>query len=169
MFEALDFLEVDALPNDLVSNKGVMMYLRLQDGVNAPGMYYTDGTEWNLFLRAKNPNFLGTMRGPRYGEVVQTVTASAGSTTIDLSLGSYIVLTLNVASTITFTNIPATGTAAGFTLEVIYNGNVLSFAQTIKWPTKTVPTQTAAGSDVFALYSRNGTSFIGAQAMKDIG
>lgn len=169
MFEALDFLEVDALPLDLVSNKGVMMYLRLQDGVYAPGMYYTDGTEWNLFLRAKNANFLGTMRGPRYGEVVQLVTATTGATTVDLSLGSYTVLTLNVNTTVTFTNIPATGTAAGFSLEVVYGGMVLTFAQAVKWPKKTVPTQTVAGTDVFAFYSRNGTSFIGAQALPDIG
>lgn len=168
MLEALDFLEVDALPLDLASNKGVMMYLRVQDGEFSPGMYYTDGTEWNLFLRAKNSNFSGTMRGPRYGEVVQSITA-AGPTTIDLGLGSYIVLTVNAPSAITFSNVPASGTAAGFSLEVIYNGNAITFTQAVKWPAKTAPTQTVAGVDVFALYSRNGTSFVGAQALKDIG
>lgn len=169
MLEALDFLEVDALPNDLTSNKGVMMYLRQQDGAHAPGMYYTDGTEWVLFLRAKNPSFTGSMRGPRYSEVVQEVNATTASTSIDLDLGSHIVLNLTVNTTVTFTNVPATGTAAGFTLEVTYNGHTLTFGQLVKWPSKVAPVQTPAGTDVFTLYSRNGSTFIGAQALKDIG
>lgn len=169
MFEALDFLEVTALPDDLPSNKGIMMYLSQTDRDYEPGMYYTDGTSWILFLRALNPNFKGTLKGPRYGEVVQTVTANSASTNIDVSQGSYIVLTLGANTAITFTNLPATGTAAGFTLEVIYGGFAATFAQTVKWHTKTVPTQTPTGSDVFAFYSRDGATLIGAQAMKDIG
>lgn len=169
MFEALDFLEVEALPDDLATNKGVMMYLNQQDRDYVPGMYYTDGTEWNLFLRAKNPQFDGTIKGPRYGEVVQTITASAATVNIDVSLGSYIVLTLGVNTTVTFSNLPPAGTAAGFTVEVIYGGRTLTFAQTVKWHKKTAPAQTAAGSDVFAFYSRDGSTLTGAQAMQDIG
>lgn len=169
MFEALDFLEVEALPDDLAANKGVMMFLNQQDRNYVPGMYYTDGTEWNLFLKAKNPQFSGTIKGPRYGEIVQTVTASSSTTNIDVSLGSYIVLTLGVNTAVTFSNLPPSGTAAGFTVEVIYGGRTLTFAQTVRWHKKTVPTQTPAGSDVFVFYSRNGTTLVGAQAMQDIG
>lgn len=169
MLEALDFIEVVELPDDLAANKGIMMYLNQQDRDYVPGMYYTDGTEWNLFLKAKNPQFAGTIKGPRYGEVVQTITATTANTNIDLSLGSYVVLTLNVNTAVTFTNLPASGTAAGFTVEVIYGGRTLTFTQTVKWHKKTAPTQTTAGSDVFAFYSRDGVTLTGAQAMQDIG
>lgn len=169
MFEALDFLEVDVLPDALVSNRGVLMYLRTQDRTFVPGMYYTDGTEWQLFLRAKNANFTGTMRGPRYGEIVQEITADAATTTIDVSLGSYIVLTLGRNTAVTFSNLPAAGTAAGFTVEIIHAGFTATFSQTVKWNKKTAPTQTVAGTDVFAFFSRDGASLIGAQALEDIG
>lgn len=169
MLEALDFLEVDQLPDDLASNKGVLMYLSVQDRTYEPGMYFSDGTSWNMFLRSANPAFKGTLRGPRYGEVVQNVTATTANTTIDVSLGSYIVLNLNVNTAVTFTNLPAAGTASGFTVEVVYGGRTLTFTQTVRWHTKTVPTQTPAGSDVFVFYSRDGATLIGAQAMKDIG
>ena len=169
MLEALDFLEVDALPDNLVGNKGVLMYLRTQDRDYVPGLYHTHDGEWVLILRAKNPAFTGTMRGPRYGEVVQNVTATTANTTIDVSLGSYIVLNLNVNTAVTFTNLPPAVTAAGFTVEVVYGGRTLTFTQTVRWHAKTVPTQTPAGSDVFVFYSRDGATLIGAQAMKDIG
>lgn len=170
MLEALDFLEVNQLPDDLASNKGVLMYLAVQDRTYEPGMYFSDGTSWNMFLRSANPAFKGTLRGPRYGEIVQTITANSANTNIDVSLGSYIVLTLAQATAVTFTNLPAAaGTAAGFTLEVVYGGRTLTFTQTVRWHAKTVPTQTPAGSDVFVFYSRDGATLIGAQAMKDIG
>lgn len=169
MFEAIDFLEVTALPDDLPANKGIMMYLAQPDRDYEPGMYYTDGTSWILFMRAISPVFKGTMRGPRYGEVVQEITANSATTSIDVSQGSYIVLTLAAATDITFTNLPVSGTAAGFTVEVIYAGFALTFSQTVKWNVKTAPTQTPTGSDVFAFYSRDGATLIGAQAMKDIG
>jgi len=169
MLEALDFLEVNQLPDDLASNKGVLMYLAVQDRTYEPGMYFSDGTSWNMFLRSANPAFKGTLRGPRYGEVVQNVTATTANTTIDVSLGSYIVLNLNVNTAVTFTNLPPAVTAAGFTVEVVYGGRTLTFTQTVRWHTKTVPTQTPAGSDVFVFYSRDGATLIGAQAMKDIG
>lgn len=169
MLEALDFLEVDSLPTNLATNKGVMMYLRTQDGEHEPGLYHTHNGEWVMIMRQKNPSFKGTIIGPRYGEAVQSITANGASTTVDLSLGSYIVLNLSVNTTVNFTNVPAAGTAAGFTLEVVYNGRTLAFAPTIRWHNKTVPTPTANGSDVFTLYSRDGSTFIGAQALKDIG
>lgn len=167
--EAIDFLEVDTLPTNLATSKGVMLYLNKQDGTNVPGMYYTDGTGWVLFMRAANPQFAGSMKGPRYSEMVQKVTATAATTSIDLSAGSYIVLTLSVNTTVTFTNLPPDGTAAGFTLEVIYGGKTLAFAQTVKWPTKTAPTQTTAGTDVFAMFSRDGATFVGSLGMPNIG
>ena len=169
MIEALDFLEVDQLPDDLASNKGVLMYLAVQDRTYEPGMYFSDGTSWNMFLRSANPAFKGTLRGPRYGEIVQEITANSATTNIDVSAGSYIVLTLAQATAVTFTNLPAAGTAAGFTLEVVYGGFALTFSQTVKWNEKTTPTQTPTGTDIFAFYSRNGSTLIGAQALKDFG
>jgi len=79
--------------------------------------------------------------------------------TVDLATGNYFTKTISGATTFTVTNVPATGTAASFILELTNAGSAaITWFSGVKWAGGSAPTLTAAGVDVLGFYTHNGGS-----------
>lgn len=89
--------------------------------------------------------------------------------TVDLATGNYFTKTISGATTFTVTNVPATGTAANFILELTNAGSAaVTWFSGVKWAGGTPPTLTASGVDVLGFYSHNGgTTWRGFLLSKD--
>lgn len=87
----------------------------------------------------------------------QALTMSGATSTIDLSAGRFFYGTVTVATTIAFSNLPATGSFLAIILEITNGGAaVLSWPASVKWPGGSAPDLTASGVDVVTLYTRDG-------------
>ena len=86
-----------------------------------------------------------------------TVTAM-GANSVDCSLGNYFTKTITGATTFTFDNVPASGVAYGFVLEVTLNGsNSIAWpTPNVKWPADTAPTITDGKTQVFVFLTDDG-------------
>ena len=96
--------------------------------------------------------------------------AAVAASAIDLATGNYFSKTAASTLTWTVTNVPTTGTAASFILDLTNGG---SAAQTwwtgVKWAGGTAPTLTAAGRDVLGFFTHDGgTTWTGLVLGKDV-
>lgn len=73
------------------------------------------------------------------GPLTGNVTAVAASD-IDCSAGNYFTKTINGATTFTFSNVPASGTSFGFTLELTVTSGSATWPAAVKWPNDSAPT-----------------------------
>ena len=87
-----------------------------------------------------------------YNESYNAVTSSANATTVDCETGNVFSHTLTEATTFTFSNPPASGTAYAFSLRIVQDASASGFAVTwpasVDWPSATAPTLTATASAV---------------------
>jgi hypothetical protein len=87
-----------------------------------------------------------------YNESYNAVTSSANATTVDCETGNVFSHTLTEATTFTFSNPPASGTAYAFSLRIVQDAGASGFAVTwpavVDWPSATAPTLTATASAV---------------------
>ena len=87
---------------------------------------------------------------------------------IDCSTGNYFTKAISADSTFTFSNIPSTGTAFSFTIEIEVTGD-----RTITWPTAvkfnsdTAPTLTADKTHLFMFVTDDGGTRFRAAVLKD--
>lgn len=88
---------------------------------------------------------------------------------IDLATGNLFTKTISGATTLTVSNVPTTGTAASFILELTNAGSAaITWFSGVKWAGGTAPTLTASGVDVLGFYSHNGgTTWRGLVLAKD--
>ena len=85
-----------------------------------------------------------------------TVTAM-GANSVDCSLGNYFTKTITGATTFTFDNVPASGVAFGFVMELTLNGsNAVTWPGSVKWPKDTAPTITDGKTQMFVFVTDNG-------------
>ena len=85
-----------------------------------------------------------------------TVTAM-GANSVDCSLGNYFTKTITGATTFTFDNVPASGVAYGFVMELTLNGsNAVTWPGSVKWPKDTAPTITDGKTQMFVFVTDNG-------------
>ena len=94
---------------------------------------------------------------------VGTITGS----TLDISSGTYFNYTPTANTTFTFSNAPASGTAAGFALAVTPSATVaLTYPSSVEWSSGAAPDAPASGeTDVLVfLTDDGGTSYQGFQA-----
>jgi len=97
-----------------------------------------------------------------YNETFAAVTSSSNATTVNCEAGNVFSHTLTEATTFTFSNPPASGTAFGFTLKIVQDGSASGFAVTwpaaVDWAAATAPTLTAAANavDVFVFFTHDG-------------
>jgi len=89
----------------------------------------------------------------------QSISTSSATLSIDLSLGQYVIVTLNqTITTMTITNWPA-ATVARLTLEVLNQGafNITGWGSAL-WAGATLPTVTSGSGkkDVFVIFSGDG-------------
>ena len=98
-------------------------------------------------------------------EVLVAMPANA----IDLATGNLFTKTISGATTLTVSNVPTTGTAASFILELTNAGSAaITWFSGVKWAGGTAPTLTASGVDVLGFYSHDGgTTWRGFLLSKD--
>ena len=111
-----------------------------------------------------------------YHETFVAVTSTTNATTINCGTGNNFSHTLTENTTFTFSNPPASGTAYGFTLELVQDAGASGFTVTwpasVYWPSATAPTLTADANavDVFVFYTHDsGTTFYGFVAGQALG
>ena len=80
-----------------------------------------------------------------------------GANSVDCRLGNYFTKTITGATTFTFDNVPASGVAYGFTMEVTLNGsNAITWPGTVKWNADTAPTLTDGKTQLFTFVTDDG-------------
>ena len=121
-------------------------------------------------------NLSEELKAKSYNETYAAVTSSGAATTVNCETGNAFSHTLTEATTFTFSNPPASGTAYSFSLEVIQDSGASGYAITwptsVDWPSATAPTLTATASakDVFVFYTRDGgTNWYGFTAGQALG
>lgn len=112
-----------------------------------------------------NPNGGRVFVGGGFQETRVAVAASD----IDLNSGNYFTRTISGATTLTVSNVPASGTTAAFVLELTNGGSAtVNLWSGIKWAGGTAPTFTASGHDILGFYTHDGgTTWRGFLLAKD--
>jgi len=102
------------------------------------------------------------------GSSIHEITTALLTQTLDLSTGSYFSFTPSGATTVSFTNAPASGKAVGFAVEINGDGSAITWPSSVKWPSGVAPTATAS-KEVYAFVTTDGgTSYYGKLAGSDI-
>lgn len=134
----------------------------------------TSPTEWDNTsagsAKLDGANFTGGV-----GEAHNSITSTANALTADCSTGNNFTHVLTENTTLSFTNVPATGTAFGVTMKIVQDAGASGFTFTwpasVDWAEATAPTLTATASavDIFVLYTYDGGTtwygFTSGQAM----
>lgn len=105
-----------------------------------------------------------TLSGKTITGVKETKTApsiSSGTLALDCSAGNVFAVSLNAnITTLSFSNVPSTGTAYGLTLALTADGTArtITWGSAVKWPGGTAPTLTSTNGkvDTFILYTHDG-------------
>lgn len=110
-----------------------------------------------------------TLTTPLVTGLRETRTAM-GANAIDLATGNFFSKTISGATTFTVSNVPATGTAATFILDLTNGGSAaITWFAGVKWAGGTAPTLTAAGRDVLGFFTHDGgTTWTGLVMGKDV-
>lgn len=89
---------------------------------------------------------------------------------VDLSLGDYFTKTISTTTTLTVSNVPSTGTATSFVLDLTNGGaGTITWWSGVKWAGGTAPTLTASGRDVLSFFTHDGgTTWSGFILGKDV-
>lgn len=89
---------------------------------------------------------------------------------INLSLGDYFTKTISGTTTFTISNVPTTGTAVSFVLDLTNGGSAtVNWWSGMKWTGGTAPTLTASGRDVLSFFTHDGgTTWNGFVLGKDV-
>jgi len=99
---------------------------------------------------------------------LEQISTASYTQTLDLSTGTYFSFTPSGATTVSFTNAPASGKAIGFAVEVNGDGSAITWPSSVKWPSGVAPTATAS-KEVYAFVTTDGgTSYYGKLAGSDI-
>ena len=82
---------------------------------------------------------------------------------IDLSTANYFTKTISSATTLTVSNVPASGTTASFILDLTNGGSAtITWFSGVTWPGGIAPKLTASGRDVLGFYTYDaGTTWTG--------
>ena len=88
--------------------------------------------------------------------------------TLDLSTGNTFSFTPSGATTVLFTNAPASGIALGFSVEINGDGSAITWPTSVKWPAGVAPTATASKELYTFVTTDGGTTYYGNKAGGDI-
>lgn len=120
------------------------------------------GDSYNIGTNAvgTTPTFTGTK---------ETKVAMAAND-VDLSTGNYFTKTISTTTTLTVSNVPTTGTAVSFILDLTNGGaGTITWWTGMKWAGGTAPTLTASGRDVLGFFTHDGgTTWSGFLLGKDV-
>ena len=88
---------------------------------------------------------------------LKEVKASISASDIDLTLANYFSKTISGTTTFTVSNVPTTGTAASFILDLTNGGSAtVNWWSGTKWTSGTAPTLTSSGRDVLGFFTYDG-------------
>jgi hypothetical protein len=89
---------------------------------------------------------------------------------IGVNSGNWFTRTISGATTLTVSNVPASGTAASFILDLTNGGSAaITWWSGMRWAGGTAPTLTAAGRDVLGFYTHDGgTNWTGLLLGRDV-
>ena len=149
---------------------GVAGQLSYQSGAGATA-FVTNGTSGQLLISngSSAPSWSSTLTTPTITGTKETKVAIAAAN-IDLATGNYFTKTISGATTLTVSNVPATGTAISFILDLTNGGSAtITWWSGVKWVSGTAPTLTSAGRDVLAFFTHDGgTTWTGLVLGKDV-
>ena len=119
----------------------------------------TDDTGTGLLVFNTTPTLTG------YRETRVAMPANA----IDLSTGNFFTKTISGATTLTVSNVVASGSANSFVLELTNAGSAtITWFSGVKWAGGTAPTLTSSGVDILGFYTHDGgTTWRGMVLAKD--
>lgn len=117
---------------------------------DAATKYYVDN---NAGVPASGGSFTGTVDFD--GNVTQDV-QTVSALNIDCSTGNYFTKTISANSTFTVSNVPSSGTAYSFTLELTHTSGTVTWWTGLEWPGGTAPTLTAGKTHLFVFVTDDG-------------
>ena len=88
--------------------------------------------------------------------------------TLDLSTGTYFSFTPSGATTVSFTNAPASGKAVGFAVEINGDGSAITWPSSVKWSGGTAPTATASKELYTFVTTNGGAEYYGRKAAEEL-
>lgn len=91
-----------------------------------------------------------------YSETVNARGSISGAQTIDLELGNVVTATITGATTFTFSNPPASGSAGSFTLIVTNPSTNITWPAAVDWAGGSAPTLTGTGVDILTFLTTDG-------------
>ena len=131
------------------------------------GSAISNTTSAQVFITALAADIVNANSGTASGltatglkETKTAPTISTNTLTLDCSTGNVFNVSLNAnVSTLTFTNVPSSGTAYGLTLSLSITGSfTVTWPASVKWPSATAPTLTTTSgkTDTFVLFTYDG-------------
>lgn len=146
----------DVTTIDLNNPKSAFVDADLVDGVPSYGQ------PSGLYIRDDSELFVG------YEDGVVGFNIADHTNTLDLSTGTAFSFTPTSATTVSFTNAPASGKAVGFTVEINGDGSAITWPSSVKWPTGTAPTATATKELYAFVTTDGGTVYYGKRVAEGI-
>jgi hypothetical protein len=91
-------------------------------------------------------------------------------TSIDLNSGNYFTRTITATTTFSVTNVPSSGIATSFILDLTNGGSqIVNWWSNLRWDQGIAPTLTSSGRDVLSFYTHDGGSnWTGLLVAKDV-
>lgn len=113
---------------------------------------------------------VGALGGVDLATGLREAKVTMGANDVDLRAGNYFTKTISGVTTLTVSNVPATGIAASFILDLTNGGSAtITWWSGTKWAGGTAPTLTAAGRDVLGFFTHDGgTTWSGLVLGKDV-
>ena len=131
------------------------------------GSAISNTTAAQVYITALTADIVNASSGSATGltatglkETKTAPTISTNTLTLDCSTGNVFNVSLNAnVTTLTFTNVPSSGTAYGLTLSLSITGSfTVTWPASVKWPSATAPTLTTTSgkTDTFVLFTYDG-------------
>lgn len=138
---------------------GVGTFLATPSSANLAGAV-TDETGSGALVFGTSPTITtGTLTGLKETKTAPSI--SSGTLTLDCSAGNVFAVSLNAnITTLSFSNVPTSGTAYSLTLALTADGTArtVTWGTAVKWPSATAPTLTSTNAkvDTFVLTTWDG-------------
>lgn len=88
---------------------------------------------------------------------LREVRVAVSASDIDVASGNYFTKTISGTTTFTVSNVPSTGTASSFILDLTNGGSAtVNWWSGVKWPGGTAPTLTTSGRDTLGFFTYDG-------------